>query len=72
MGIRETLVSCGTRMCAALRQALHVEKEPPSIREALANVESNCAWSQGESHILRTGGPNLCNSCNVLNECARR
>eukprot|EP00959_Pyramimonas_sp_CCMP1952_P306889 6422897-Pyramimonas_sp.AAC.1 len=44
-------------MCAALRREPHFEKEPPSIREALAKLTNECAQRQGESHIYNTIHP---------------
>eukprot|EP00959_Pyramimonas_sp_CCMP1952_P334689 7008722-Pyramimonas_sp.AAC.1 len=35
----------------------HVENHPPSIREALANVQNECARRSGESHSLKTTRP---------------
>eukprot|EP00959_Pyramimonas_sp_CCMP1952_P253816 5302943-Pyramimonas_sp.AAC.1 len=42
-------------MGAVLRREPHVEQEPPSIREALATVQNECARRRGESHISKTG-----------------
>eukprot|EP00959_Pyramimonas_sp_CCMP1952_P064283 1342529-Pyramimonas_sp.AAC.1 len=44
-------------MRAALRREQHIEMEPPSIRETLAHVESECARRPGGNHMLKTTCP---------------
>eukprot|EP00959_Pyramimonas_sp_CCMP1952_P455755 9472052-Pyramimonas_sp.AAC.1 len=58
-------------MCTALRRESHFENEPPSIREALANVEDECARRYGESHILKTARPQSVKPLQVVKTNAR-
>eukprot|EP00959_Pyramimonas_sp_CCMP1952_P403247 8449146-Pyramimonas_sp.AAC.1 len=72
MGTRETL-AIEKRICAELRREPHFEKEPPSIREALASLEKRmCAALRREPHF-ENDPPSIRENFAVFgNECARR
>eukprot|EP00959_Pyramimonas_sp_CCMP1952_P350670 7347013-Pyramimonas_sp.AAC.1 len=52
-------------MCAAL-------SHPPSMHEALADLQGECEWCKGESHILKSTRPQSLKLFKKSSGCARR